>query len=70
MQDNKRHAFSGVPFPSAEPSGFGLFQLVLGLFRKIQMLLDHFCCIVGKLLHVSIAPAVCLLLKLGQVLSD
>ena len=45
-----------------------LFQFALGFFRKVQMLLNHFCCIIRKLLHVGIAPTACFLFEFSQVL--
>ena len=45
-----------------------LFQFTLSLLREVQMLLDYLCRVVGKLLHIGIAPAVCFFLELRQVL--
>jgi hypothetical protein len=50
-----------------EPSALRLFQLALGFFGKGQMLLNHFCCIIRKLLQVGIAPIACFLFEFGQV---
>ena len=43
------------------------FQLALDLFRLVKMLLNNFCCIIRKLLHVGIAPAGCFLFEFSQV---
>ena len=45
-----------------------LLQLALSFFRKIQVILNHFCCVIGKLLQVGIAPAACFLFEFSQIL--
>jgi K+ transporter len=44
---------------------FVLFQLALSLLGKVKMLLNHLGCVVRKLFHVGISPAVCFLLEFG-----
>jgi hypothetical protein len=58
----------GTPVSRVELSAFRLFQLAPRFFRKVQMLLNHFCCIICKLLHIGIAPSACFLFEFSQVL--
>jgi len=44
-----------------------LFQLCLDLFGEVQMLLNHFSCVLRKLFYVRIAPAVCFLFEFSEV---
>src|SRR6266513_913649 len=53
---SRSHEKRGTPVPRVELSALRLFQLALGFFRKVQMLLNYFCRIIRKLLHFGISP--------------
>jgi len=63
----KRRA-EGLPAYQSATGRLRLFQLTLSFFRKVQMLLNHFCCIISELLQVGIGSAACFLFEFSQVL--